>query len=71
MYIPSIKDNAFYIIKDGFAEVYMEIPPNPVLKSYTVIYEDGAISKGISLRFCFKTNDLQTVESKYLKGLIR
>ena len=58
-------------IEDGIAHVYVEIPKNPVLKKYTVFYEDGAISRDISLALVFKSENIDEVKGKYLNGLIK
>ena len=63
--------NKFYTIEDGVAHVYVEIPKNPVFKKYTVYYEDGAISRNVSLALVEISEDIGDVKKRFLNGLVR
>lgn len=69
--VSNVKNNCFYTVENGIAHLYVEIPTNPVLKKYTVFYEDGAISRDVSLALVDKTENIGEVENKYLNGLIK
>lgn len=69
--VSNIKNNCFYTVENGIAHLYVEIPKNPVLKKYTVFYEDGAISRDVSLKLLDTTENIGDVENKYLRGLIK
>lgn len=69
--VSNVKNNCFYTVIDGVYCVYVEIPKNPVLKRYTVFYEDGAISRDVSLKLVDKTENFADVENKYLRALFK